>query len=170
MSKQYRIKTEAEFIEEFGGYWNKTIHGGWDDDMNYFFGMSLESDATQVIDGWTITGEMITDKPLPEESINEVSVSERPSILTEAEDIVNGVRATDYGSAKESFKRIADLTNLMLSPSERELLFHDGQICDTIAIKVLMAVKIARESNKHKRDNLVDLCGYAELLNRVEGE
>ena len=25
-----------------------------------------------------------------------------------------------------------------------------------------------RERNKHKRDNLVDLCGYAEILNRLE--
>ena len=145
--KQYRIKTEAELIDEFGEDWR---------DVEY-------------------KDELLTDKPLPKltivkdgEAVEVPLTSDESSILMEAEDIVNGARATDYGSAKESFKRIAELTNLMLSHSERELLMHDGQICDTIAIKVLMAVKIARESNKHKRDNLVDLCGYAELLNRVE--
>ena len=32
----------------------------------------------------------------------------------------------------------------------------------------MMAVKLAREKFNHKRDNLVDLAGYAELLNRWE--
>ena len=92
------------------------------------------------------------------------------SILTEAEKIVNGERATDYGSAKKSFKRIADLTNLIIDEDETDLMRDEGLLCDTIVCKVLMAVKLSRQSNKHKRDNLVDLCGYAELLNRLEDE
>jgi hypothetical protein len=31
-----------------------------------------------------------------------------------------------------------------------------------------MAVKLTRESFQHKRDNLVDLCGYAHLLQVLE--
>ena len=90
------------------------------------------------------------------------------SILIEAESIVNGARATDYGSAKESFGKIASMSSLMLNGSEKESLFHDATLTDTIVCKVLMAVKLTREANKHKRDNLVDLSGYAELLNRLE--
>ncbi len=92
------------------------------------------------------------------------------SILTEAESIVNGARATDYESAKESFGKIATMASLMLNKTEKESLLHDCTLTDTIVCKVLMAVKLTREANKHKRDNLVDLSGYAELLNRLEAE
>lgn len=92
------------------------------------------------------------------------------SILTEAESIVNGARASDYGSALESFSRIGKATELLLNDLDRELL-KQGVINASTACKLLMAVKIVRESHKHKRDNLVDLCGYSELLNRLyEGE
>jgi len=90
------------------------------------------------------------------------------SILTEAEEIVNGARATDYGSAKESFEKIANITNLLLDKDDKDLLAGEASICAEIVCKVLIAVKLTRQSNKHKRDNLVDLCGYAELLNRLE--
>ncbi len=92
------------------------------------------------------------------------------SILTEAESIVNGARATDYASAKESFGKIATMASLMLNKAEKESLLHDSTLTDTVVCKVLMAVKLTREANKHKRDNLVDLSGYAELLNRLEAE
>jgi len=80
------------------------------------------------------------------------------SILDEAESIVNGERATDYGSAQESFHKIGAMAKLM---------HCEGDTDDITACKTLIAVKLVRESNKHKRDNLVDLCGYAELLNRL---
>ena len=39
---------------------------------------------------------------------------------------------------------------------------------DIECCNVMIAVKLIRERHKHKRDNLVDLCGYAEILNRLE--
>ena len=84
----------------------------------------------------------------------------KQSILDEAEEIVNGSRQSDYGDANESFSRIATIASVMtgkdLSPED--------------CCAVMMAVKLVRESFNHKRDNLVDLCGYAELLNRLKGE
>ena len=80
------------------------------------------------------------------------------SILSEAEEIVNGSRHSDYGDAKESFSRVATIANVMTG---KELSPED-------CCAVLMAVKLVRESFKHKRDNLVDLCGYAELMNRLK--
>ena len=82
------------------------------------------------------------------------------SILSEAEEIVNGSRHSDYGDAKESFSRIATIASVMTG---KELAPED-------CCAVLMAVKLVRESFNHKRDNLVDLCGYAELMNRLKGE
>jgi hypothetical protein len=82
------------------------------------------------------------------------------SILQEADIIVNGERAKDYGPAT-SFKKIAKVASLL---TNKDITSKD-------VIKILLAVKLIRESFKHKRDNLVDLCGYAELLNQiVEGD
>ena len=80
------------------------------------------------------------------------------SILSEAEEIVNGSRHSDYGDARESFSRVATIASVMTG---KELAPED-------CCAVLMAVKLVRESFAHKRDNLVDLCGYAELLNRLK--
>ena len=80
------------------------------------------------------------------------------SILSEAEEIVNGSRHSDYGDAKESFSRVATIASVMTG---KELAPED-------CCAVLMAVKLVRESFKHKRDNLVDMCGYAELMNRLK--
>ena len=80
------------------------------------------------------------------------------SILSEAEEIVNGSRHSDYGDAKESFSRVATIASVMTG---KELAPED-------CCAVLMAVKLVRESFNHKRDNLVDLCGYAELMNRLK--
>lgn len=80
------------------------------------------------------------------------------TILEEANEIVRGVRQQDYNHPKESFARISTLASLMTG---KELTPQD-------CCKVLMAVKLTRESFKHKRDNLVDLCGYAYLLQVLE--
>ena len=80
------------------------------------------------------------------------------SILSEAERIVNGDRQADYSDPVENFKHISAIASSIskenLSPT-------------TCAI-VMIAVKLARENYKHKRDNLVDLAGYVEILNRIK--
>ena len=80
------------------------------------------------------------------------------SILSDAEEIVDGSRQSDYGDARESFGRVATIASVMTG---KELAPED-------CCAVLMAVKLVRESFAHRRDNLVDLCGYAELLNRLK--
>lgn len=77
------------------------------------------------------------------------------NILEEANNIVNGNRDSDYGSSKESFKRISSLASLITNK----------ELTDIDCAKVLIAVKLVRESYKHKEDNLVDACGYLKILN-----
>ena len=91
-------------------------------------------------------------------SIEEDSRKETKSILEEAIEILNGSRQCDYGDPVESFKRIAQLANLMSNSND----FTPVKCCI-----VLMATKLTRESHKHKRDNLVDLCGYGAIMNRI---
>lgn len=89
------------------------------------------------------------------------------SILAEAERIVNGERAVDYGDSTANMERIGKITELSLSQAEWAKL-DARSIPATVVAKILMAVKLGREAHTHKRDNLVDLCGYAEILNRAQ--
>ena len=89
--------------------------------------------------------------------VKDMDEENNKSILSEAEEIVNGSRHSDYGDAKESFSRVATIANVMTG---KELSPED-------CCAVLMAVKLVRESFAHKRDNLVDLCGYAHIMNEL---
>ena len=90
----------------------------------------------------------------------------KKSILQEADSIVNGARKADYGSAKVSFERIGQMTALMLTENEWKAL-QDRVILPTVVTKLHQATKLTRESFAHKRDNLVDLAGYASLQNDI---
>ena len=92
-------------------------------------------------------------------AIEEGKRKETKSILEEAIEIVNGSRKTDYGDPVESFKRIAQMANLMSNSND----FTPVKCCI-----VLMATKLTRESNAHKRDNIVDLAGYGYILQLLE--
>jgi len=79
------------------------------------------------------------------------------TMLEKATEIVNGSREEDYGSAFDNMKHIADIFNSItgrdLTPEEVVLLN--------------VSQKLSREIYKHKEDNLVDLIGYIEVLNKV---
>ncbi|MGL5979346.1 MAG: DUF6378 domain-containing protein [Phocaeicola sp.] len=79
------------------------------------------------------------------------------NILQEADSIVSGDRAADYGDIVENFNRIAEIASIM---SNKAITADD-------CVNVLIAVKLSREAFKHKRDNLVDLCGYAHIKNEI---
>lgn len=77
------------------------------------------------------------------------------NILIEADKIVTGSRQTDYGDCKVSFDKISKMASLL---SNKELTPID-------CANILLSVKLVRESYKHKTDNLIDVCGYTQILN-----
>ena len=82
------------------------------------------------------------------------------TILQEASRLVHGDRGESYGHPIDDFQRTADLFNTMRGTfltAEDVALF-------------MICVKLSREANKHKRDNLTDLCGYAETYMMVKDE
>jgi len=87
------------------------------------------------------------------------------SILTEANDLVNGDRQASYGSPVDCHSRIAAVWNVLLKDNLKDNL-------SAVDVALLFcAVKLVRESTTHKRDNLVDLCGYAEIADRcIKGD
>ncbi len=80
------------------------------------------------------------------------------SILQEADRILNGDRDADYGDPVENFKRISRIASAILNKD----------ITDEECCVVMLAVKLARENYKHKRDNVVDGVAYMEILSRIK--
>ena len=79
------------------------------------------------------------------------------SILTEAENLVNGDRQAAYGTPEENFARWSQLcaaVGIHLSPAQIAMVLALG--------------KLSREAHKAKRDNLVDACGYLEIHARLK--
>lgn len=79
------------------------------------------------------------------------------SPLSEALGLVYGDRGADYGHPLDDYRRTAAMWSAIL----------DTEVTPEQAILCMIAVKISRECNAPKRDNLVDIAGYAECANRV---
>jgi hypothetical protein len=82
------------------------------------------------------------------------------TILQEAQSVVYGDRQADYGSVTENFNNVAKLWSVIL---KTDVSPRQVALC-------MVQLKIAREMNKPKRDNLVDICGYAACLEKMENE
>jgi len=78
-------------------------------------------------------------------------------ILETAKELLNGDRAKAYGDVVENFEAIAAVSNVLLRRKGKKLDVED------IAI-VLVALKMAREGNMHKDDNLIDGAAYLNIL------
>ena len=77
----------------------------------------------------------------------------RDDILRQAETLINGARAADYGDAKENFQNIADLWSVYLGTTVSP---QDVAVC-------MIMVKAARLMTSDKSDSWIDICGYAAL-------
>lgn len=76
------------------------------------------------------------------------------NILEEANGLVNGARQGDYGHPLDDFTKTAKMWSAILG-------------CEVTAEQVglcMIAVKISRQLNKPKRDNMVDAAGYAATV------
>ena len=84
--------------------------------------------------------------------------------LEEAAGLIGGDRRRDYGTASENFDRIARYWNQWLEKKLRAPL-------DARDVGILMVLlKLAREMNTPKRDNLVDAVGYLGCLGQIDDE
>jgi hypothetical protein len=80
------------------------------------------------------------------------------TILQEAQRLVHGNRGADYGHPIEDYTRTGRMWGAILGI---------GDIDPRICCLMMGAVKISREVNKHKRDNLTDMAGYAECAQMI---
>lgn len=101
-------------------------------------------------------------------TINNMKIALTPgpvgNILDKAKSIVYKMGEQDdqrqYGEFKESFSKIAQIASILCGK----------EISSLDVAKIQIAHKLVRESNSHKEDNLVDLCGYTAILNDLHDE
>lgn len=85
-------------------------------------------------------------------------MSAEKSILQKAEEIVSGDRAEDYGDMRISFENIAKMWSVIVG---KEVTARQVGL-------MMIALKLCRENNKHKEDNLIDGCGYFYILSKIK--
>lgn len=79
------------------------------------------------------------------------------SVLALAEEITSSERVIQYGHPSKNFADIAKMWSVILNV---EVTPQQVGLCN-------IATKICREINSQKRDNLVDICGYAKAIDLV---
>jgi len=79
------------------------------------------------------------------------------NILEKAQERVYGEQEEVYGHPIVNMKRIAALWSPIL----------DVEVTPEQAALCMIATKIARQLNSHHRDNLVDIAGYASVIDRM---
>lgn len=77
------------------------------------------------------------------------------SILVEAARLVDGDRQSDYGHPQDDFKRIATIWSALL---ENKL---NVDLTPSEVGAMMIALKLSRTAFKNKRDNWIDIAGYA---------
>jgi hypothetical protein len=87
------------------------------------------------------------------------------SVLEEAQNIIYGDREKTYGHPAKNLKTIATMWSAYMNNMD------DGNFTLTAkdVAAMMMLVKVARFANDPShRDNLVDVCGYAALIERCD--
>ena len=89
------------------------------------------------------------------------------TILEEAARLVTGDRQADYGPPDQDFARTAKMWEALLQSS---ITFDDKDCPGFLVISpaqvamCMIALKLSRETHQKKRDNRVDIAGYAHCL------
>jgi len=115
------------------------------------------------------TLQLLENPPVPTVNLHQLRLVEQApaeTVLAEAIRITDGTRQSDYGHPRDDFARTALMWTGILAGKLREgaeVVAADVPLC-------MIAVKLARQSHRHKRDNLVDVAGYARTAAMVAGE
>ena len=114
------------------------------------------------------TEEFLNNMNKAQEDLNKESKTKivDKNVLHLASDIINGDRKNTYGKANDSFKRIADYWTVYLQHKYGSMTLEiELEITPNDVAMLMVLFKLAREENKHHKDNIVDMCGYLQLYN-----
>lgn len=82
------------------------------------------------------------------------------SVAAEADRIVSGERRETYGHPFDNYTAIADAAKALKIDTNTP----------RGAALFMIVTKLAREAHSAKRDNLVDICGYAKVVELIDVE
>lgn len=82
----------------------------------------------------------------------------KETVLEEAQRLVYGERQAAYGHPREGFQDAARIWSVILGV----------EVDPDQVVLCMIGLKIARELASHKRDNLVDIAGYAACLEMLQ--
>lgn len=120
--------------------------------------------ATEVRERQQIPAAIQADPFGPLASLIQEKMSE--SILQEAQRLTHGPRRADYGHPLDDYSRTAAIATALLSHKLR-----DGEQISAADMALLMVgVKLSRQVNHPKRDNMVDAAGYAWVAQECHDE
>lgn len=86
------------------------------------------------------------------------------TVLDEAAQATSQDRNTDYGHPRDNLENTARLWSAYLSRSMRaEVTIEPRDVCN-----MMVLVKVSRDANAPKRDNLVDIAGWARCAEMLE--
>ncbi len=107
---------------------------------------------------------MATRKSVNPQPDQEVNTEHVPNILEEAHRLTSGARNDDYGHPRADFTAVAEAFNAYLRKK-----YPDCNIAleaeDVPMFQI--CVKMMRQAERPKRDNLVDIAGYARCAEMV---
>lgn len=85
-------------------------------------------------------------------------------ILIEANNLAGESRSRDYGHPLPNHERIAAIWNVQLGQKLKE------PITPREVALLMIGLKLAREINTAKRDNLIDMAGYVKCIDMIDEE
>ena len=123
-------------------------------------------DAIVVLDGWELSHgaslevEVARRLSMPVYDVCMREIVEKkapPTVLQEADGLINGPRQASYGPPDQDFKRTADMWTALL-----QYKMKDGESIRPQDVSwMMMMLKASRAQQNDKRDNYVDAAGYA---------
>jgi len=84
------------------------------------------------------------------------------SILAEADKVAGQSRSRDYGHPYQNHERIAAIWNVQLGPK------LNAPIEPREVALMMIGLKLAREVNSPKRDNILDIAGYVKCVDMID--
>ena len=84
------------------------------------------------------------------------------TILDEANAVAGEDRSRDYGHPRINHERIAAIWSVQLGPK------LTSPITAREVALLMIGMKLAREVNTPKRDNLVDIAGYVKCIEMID--
>lgn len=107
--------------------------------------------------------------PYRESELELAEEPEKQNILQEADSLTAGDRGADYGHPLDDYAKTGMIWGALLHKWSKESAAsnHPIPVPPELACLMMVGVKLSREVNKHKRDNLVDGCGYLRCVEMI---